>query len=90
VNVTFADGSVGEFPDGTAQAVIEHVAQQKGTKVAGVLASPTAPEHHDPSIKSNGWIDTARGYTHGLTLGFDDEIVGGLRAATVGAAQRYK
>lgn len=87
MNVTFGDGSVGEFPDGTPQDVISRVAQSKGG-VKGVLSSAPATPKETP--KTSTFSDVVHMATKGLTAGFDDELQGAFHAATSGVYNAIK
>jgi hypothetical protein len=72
------DGTVYEFPDGTPEAVIKRFEAQK----MGAAATPSAPAPR-PSAPRPAPFSTGAGsqMLQGLTFGFGDEAVAGMRSA---------
>lgn len=73
------DGVIYEFPAGTSEAVIRRFeAQKTGGAPAAPAAAPSAPAAARPKPFSTG---AGSQFLQGLTFGFSDEAIAGLRSA---------
>lgn len=71
-------GVIYEFPDGTSEATIRRFEAQKTGSASAPAAAPAAPARPRPAPFSTG---AGSQFLQGLTFGFSDEAIAGLRSA---------